>query len=282
MGEKDHTTDDTTEPIDRGRRRLLAATGGVIAAATGAGILGSSAGQSFRDVDADGIPDSLERSAAFHRRLETVFKEDVVELDPSRKDLLVDVRYIGGTSVSDEAKAYLQALFRENGISLQWLDHPSAYDLDSVRERYGLSIESLLVFPTGFYWNQVESFLRNVAFQLVVVPGRETDFERRQLYSRFYDDHVNGMNIGNRAAIVQRDDPASEAELALHEIAHLALCHDEDPDNHGPMGRETELDLTDREWETLRNNLSNIHDTTGLDVASRQCLVEDYLDGTAA
>lgn len=277
MGSKDHTT----EPIDRGRRRLLAATGGVIAAATGAGILGISHDQSYRDVDEDGIPDSLERSTRFHQRLETVFEEEVEALDPRRKDLLVDVRYIGGTSISDEAKAYLRELFHENGIFLQWLDHPSAYDLDTVRERYGLSIEGLLVSPTGFYWDQVESFLRNVAFQLVVVPGRETDFERRLLYSRFYDDHVNGMNVGNRAAIVQRDSSAAEAELALHEIAHLALCHDEDPDNLGPMGQETELDLTEPEWETLRNNLSKIHDATGLDVVSRQCLIEDYLDGTA-
>lgn len=277
MGEKDPST----EPINRGRRRLLAATGGVVAAATGAGVLGLSRSQSYRDDDEDGIPDSLERSARFHRRLETVFEEDVEALDPSRKDLLIDVRYIGGTSVSDEAKAFLRELFHENGISLQWLEYPRAYDRGTIQERYGTSIEGLLVLPNGFYWQQVESFLRNVAFQLVVLPGRESAFEKRQLYSRFRDDYVNGMNIGNRAAVVQRDSPAAEAELVLHEIAHLALCHDDDPDNPGPMGAETLIDLTEQEWETLRNNLCNIHDMTGIDLVSRRCLVEDYLDGTA-
>lgn len=139
----------------------------------------------------------------------------------------------------------------------------------------------LLVLPTGFYWNQVESFLRNVAFQLVVAPGCESAVGKRQLYSQFHDDYVNGRNISNRAAVVQRDSPGAEAELALHEIAHLALCHDTDPANPGPMGRETVVDLTEAEWEALRNNLRNIHDATGIDVVSHRCLIEDYLDGTA-
>jgi hypothetical protein len=281
MGGKDHTTDETTEQIDGGRRQLLAATGSAIAATTGAGIFRISHDQSYRDVDADGIPDSLERSTRFHQRLERTFEREVKELDPNRKDLLIDVRYVGGTSISDEAKAYLRGLFNENGISLQWLEYPRVYDLTAVQEQYGVHIEDLLVLPDGFYWNQIESFLRNVAFQLVVVPGHESQFKKGQLYSRFSDDYVNGMNTGNRAAIIQRDSPAAEAELALHEIAHLALCHDDDPDNPGPMGRETLLDLTEQEWETLRDNLRNIHDATGIDVISRRCLIKDYLNGTA-
>lgn len=278
MGDKDHTTNESTEPIDGGRRRLLATAGSIIAAATGVGIFGLSHNQSYQDVDKDGIPDSLERSTRFHQRLETTFEQDVKGLDPSHKDLLVDVRYIGGTSISDEAKTHLQGLFHENSISLHWLEYPRAYDLDIVQKQYGTSVEGLLVLPNGFYWNQVESFLRNVAFQLVVVPGRDSNFEKRQLYTRLYDDHINGMNIGNRAAIIQRDSPAAEAELALHEIAHLALCHDDNPDNPGPMGQETMLNLTEQEWETLRNNLRNIHDATGIDVVARRCLIENYLN----
>lgn len=280
MGQKDNSTANNTAPINRTRRWVLGTAAGLIAATTGVGAIVRGRDDPNQDSDGDGIPDSLEQSPRFHRHLRRVFNGEVTPLDPFRKDLLVDVRYIDGISISSEAKEYLQALFWENGISLQWLDYPGEYDLQLVRDRYGTDIESLLVAPDGFYWTEIDPLLQDTAFQLLVVPGRKDNPDGEKLYSRFYQDHVNGMNFGNRAAVANRDELNDEAELVLHEIAHLVLCHDDDPNNPGVMGRETEIDLMDREWELFRNGLDNIHDSTGVDLLSRRCLLEDYLDDT--
>jgi hypothetical protein len=281
MSQREDAPRDVASPIDNRRRRVVGAVASAIAAAAGIGTLSSLRDQPSGDTDGDGIPDSLERSTRFHRQLEAVFEEEIKPLDPNRRDLLVDVRYIGGTSISGEAKAYLQELFYENGISLQWLDYPVKYDLNATRDRYGIDVEDLLVSPNGFYWNQIEPFLWNVAFQLIVLPGRGSDSDEGQIYCRLYDDHVNGMNFGNRATVAQREEPSDEAELILHEVAHLVLCHDSDPNNPGAMGRKTEVDLTAREWEEFRSGLNNVHDTTGVDVTFRRCLLKDYSDGSA-
>lgn len=275
----DNSTERTTPPTNSRRRWLLGVVGGLIAATTGVGAVVRLRDNPYSDMDGDGIPDSLERSQHFHQQLQRIFDEEIEPLNPSRKDLLIDVRYIGGTSISMDAKDYLRELFRNNGIFLQWLDHPVEYDLQMVYDRYGIDTESLLVAQDGFYWNQIEPLLRNVAFQVLVVPGHRGDPDDGQLYSRFYRDHINGMNFGNRAAVAYRDEADDQAELVLHEIAHLVLCHDDDSDNLGVMGQEEEIDLTDHEWEQFRNGLHHIHDSSGLELVTRRCLLGDYRDG---
>jgi hypothetical protein len=280
MGRRDNTIRDVATPVDQRRRQILCAIAASFTAALGVGTLASLKDNSDQDTDQDGLPDALEQSPQFHRKLETVFGEEIETLDPDQKDLLIDTRYIGATSISDEAKEYLRELFHNNGINLQWLDYPARYDLEMVREKYGMDVESILFSPNGFYWSQIEPFLRNVAFQLIVAPGRKSDPAEGQIYCQFYEDYVSGMNFGNRAVVTQRDEPADQAALALHEIAHLVLCHDPNPNNSGPMGQETEIDLTEHEWEQFRDNLDNIRDSTGIGVVFRRCLVEDYSDGS--
>lgn len=264
------------DSIDHGRRRLLGAVAGGLSLAVGAGTAVRLVDGSSADEDGDGIPDVRERSAGFDRRLAATFARDGTDLDPTRSDLLVDVRSIGEASISEPTREYLRELFDENSIRLHWLEYPTVYDAERIGARYGTTIEGLLVDPAGFYWTEVESFLRDVAFQLVVLPGRESEPEKGKLYSTVFDDYVNGMNVGSRAVVARRTDPDEEAELVLHEIAHLALCHDPDPDNLGVMGREREIDLTEREWNRLRNELHNVNETTGYDGLLKQCLLEEY------
>jgi hypothetical protein len=276
--------------FDPGRRRFLRCVPGALtssAAVAGAVYLDDP----FRiDDDGDGIPDALERSPRFNRQVASMFDGSFDGLDPHRKDLLIDIRYIGNTHVSDAAKSFLRDRFRENGIYVQFLDRSKRYDAAEVRERYGSSAEDLLVKRNGFYWSEIEPFLRNVAFQLVVVPDSSWTPEpnRGKVYSRVLDEYgdtnhrgyINGMNVGNRAVVVQRLDWESEAELVFHEIAHLVLCHDADSDNPGTMGTRTEIDLTKREWTRFRNGLTNIRDVTGYDIVLRTCLFEEYPEGS--
>lgn len=43
------------------------------------------------------------------------------------------------------------------------------------------------------------------------------------------------------------------------------------------MGTGEELDLMAHEWETLRNGLGNVRDTTGYDIVFRPCLWQECL-----
>lgn len=269
---------DDAQAIDYGRRRVLGLAAGALASAMGVGTTAYYGDQPHPDEDGDGIPDPLERSPRFDRALATVFGDEFETVDPDRKDLLVDVRCVGDAAISADSEAYLRDLFRQNGIHVQWLDYPSKYDERAVRGRYGTTVEDLLAKRNGFYWNEVEPFLRDVAFQLVVVPARFLEPHEGRIYSTFLNAYFKGMNFGNRAVVVRQDDEEDEARLVLHEVAHLALYHDFDPDNRGVMGRGDEIDLTDREWARFRNGLTNIRDTTGYDVVFRRRLWEEQLD----
>jgi len=235
--------------------------------------------RSYGDADGDGIPDSLERSAEFNSWLGAVFGVDQFKgLDPDRRDLLIDTRYVGETSVSGWTKDVLVDLFRANGIHLQWLDYPEQYDLAAFEQAYGYNARQILWSPWSFYHRTVERRLKNTALQLVVVPGFDEGPQHRKLYSPWTeflqdsDGYVNGFNTGNRAVIAEQPNHETEAKLILHEIAHYALCHSTDPANTGVMGSQNDLDLMAHEWDALRSGLGAVRDTTGFDVAFRQCL----------
>lgn len=278
MRENDAANMVIAEPAGYRRRSILISIASIITAATGISTVLRRREWRSLDTDRDGIPDSLEYSPRFHRQLETIFEAEIDALNPHRRDLLIDVRYLGEMSLSEETKRYLRELFSENGIYLQWLEYPGRYDPAVLFDRYGSDVEGLLVEPDGFYWDHVDPLLRRSAFQLLVLPHSQPVSQNGKIYSSFYDDDVNGMNVGNRAAVSQRDDPFDEAKLVLHEIAHLVLCHDSNPDNLGVMGQEREVDLTDREWDHFRNGLSNIRDSTGIGVVSRRCLIDEHID----
>ncbi len=237
------------------------------------------------DTDGDGIPDSTKRSGTFHRQLEETFGPEQFEgVAVGRQDLLIDVRYVGPTGVFPATKRAIVDRFRRHGIYAQWLDYPGRYDADLVDEQYGSTVEDLLWGRRSFYDGEIEAELENVALQLLVVPGETAPPHAGRLYSRWMettgggtDGYVNGFSVGNRAVVANRENHESEARLVFHELTHLALCHDDDPENTGSMGTGEELDLMDHEWDRLREGLSNVRETTGYDVGFRPCLWDEHL-----
>ncbi len=282
-------TDDGEENSRTSRRAVLQSVGGGIGVTAGIGAGGYLTDDRFTDEDGDGIPDRKERSDSFHRRLTDLFGENQFEgLDPDRRDLLLDIRYVGETSIDDRTKRTIEQRFRDHGVYAQWLDYPHRYDHDRIEREYGWNAKTLLWDRTGLYREEVEPFVRDVAVQVFVIPGHE--FERygglvyspwANLFGGGVDGHVNGFSVGNRAVVCDRNDKWEQERLLFHEIAHLTLCHDDDPDNTGVMGTNEEIALTDDEWDTLRTNLDAVRDTTGYDIAFRRCLWEGCLEGVA-
>ena len=279
MREPDTNSSPTASPQRRGVLRWI---GGAVTAPFGIGASAYGLDRTFQDDDGDGIPDSLERSAEFNDWIGSVFGEAFSGLDPSRRDLLVDVRYVGDWSVSETTRTLLVELFRANGIHLQWLEYPQRYDRKAFERQYGYNAKRILWSPRSFYRKAVEPRLKNVAFQLIVVPGFADGPHARQLYSPTTATHgadsrgyVNGLNTGNRAVVAGRYSHEIEAKLILHEIAHYALCHSTDPTNTGVMGTNERIDLMEYEWAELRSGLGAIRDTTGADVLFRRCLWDE-------
>lgn len=262
----------------RSRRGVLKAVGGLVTAPVGLGSVAYGLDRSYRDADGDGVPDSLEADAVFEAWLTSVFGADQFSgFDSTRRDLLVDARYVGATRVRERTKSRVVELFRANGIHLQWLDYPRRYDRSTFERRYGYHIPEILWSPRSFYHRTVERRLKDVALQLIVVPGFDAGPHREHLYSPWtaFDSgsgYVNGFNTGNRAVVAGRHGHEAEAKLILHEIAHYALCHSPDPANTGVMGTGDDLDLQPAEWAALRDGLDAIRDTTGFDIAFQRCL----------
>lgn len=272
----------------RSRRDTFKLLGGLFGVPVGVGALVYGADRSYSDSDGDGIPDSLERSVSFHQLIENTFGATQFDgLNPRRKDLLLDVRYIGTASISDRTKEQIEQLFRKNQIYLQWLDYPIRYDQTWFESEYGYNVKRILTSPRSFYHTHIEHELKDVALQLFVVPEQTTSDSQLHLDSflaRFQDRNngFSGMSVGNRAVVTEQSRFEREIRLILHEIGHLALCHDIDPGNTGVMNTDTdrsEINLIESEWETLRSNLSNIRNTTEIDITLRRCIWEEFARG---
>lgn len=277
---------DETEPNSESgtqtRRSVLRSIGGIGVTMAG-GVSAYRNDRTYEDQSGDGIPVELKRSDAFHDRLVDLFGSESFEgLKPGRMDFLVDARYVGDATVDDAVKRYLEELFRDNGIYMQWVDHPDRMSERQFLEEYGNDAHSILWSTRSFYAREIESDLKNVAFQLVVVPGRREPPHEGKIYCELDDvlgwnsGWLNGMNTGNRAVIGHRESLGEQARLSLHEIAHLVLCHNDDPTNRGVMGTQEEIGLTPAEWSQFRDGLGGIRDTTGYDIALRRCSWEEY------
>ncbi len=286
------TTDDhpdSDSDCTASRRRVLRSVGGMIGLSAGAGSLSYTADRSFVDEDGDGIPDRKERSKTFHERVASLFGDGQFEgLDPERRDFLIDVRYVEGTSIHSETKRNIVARFRDNGVYAQWLDYPTTYDRDAFEANYGPNVKALLWSQDSFYRQEIEPVMRDIAVQLLVVPGRNRERHTGLVYSPWanvlgsgVDGHVNGFSVGNRAVVGDRQQRWEQERIVFHELAHLVLCHDDDPENTGVMGTNEEIKLTDGEWEKFRSGLDNVRDTTGYDIALRRCLWEACLTDVA-
>ncbi len=266
----------TPSPQPLTRRDLLTYAGATVGSTGFAALLGYHQDRRYEDRDEDGIPDELERSDRLHQYMTDLFGDDFDGLDPSRPDLLVDVRYVGEASVTSGTKRALETLFRDRGIYMQWLDYPYRYEEAWFKDRYGYQVERILWPHMSFYEEQVEERLKNIAVQLIVLPHNADADGLESLYALHRGSDFAGVSLGNRCLMIAKDTPEGEARLALHEIAHLGLCHDYGDENRGVMGYQTEkTDLTDDEWRSLRNRLSNVRDSTGFDIALRECLGEE-------
>ncbi len=250
------------------RRRTLLGAG---LSVFGLGTLRSSP---FEDVDADGIPDAIERSEEFEGFIRDRFGDEQFEgLNPHRRDLLIDARYVGSATITAETKRYVREAFRDHGIYLQWLDYPVRYPVKPFAEQYGDRVERIL-WPIGsFYADEVEEELRNTALQVIALPDSEEDLEA--LYAIQQGQHFDGMSFGNRCLVTESASLEAEAILVMHEIGHLALCHNQDSASvMSPTPDQARF--TAREWTRLREGLSNIRDTSGFDIATRKCLLERF------
>lgn len=246
--------------------------------------------RSFEDDASDGIPDEIKRSSSIHHRIENIYGPDQFEgFRTNRADLLLDVRYVDGTSIDRKTKRKIVDRFRSNGIYAQWLDYPDKYDREWFESTYGSNAKSVLWHHESFYHTEIEPFLQNIAIQLLVVPGRRLSGidgapDEGMVFSPWtnalgggWNGYVNGFSVGNRAVVANRTTQREEARLILHEIAHYGLCHATDPSNNGVMGTGEVVDLTSSEWNTLRERLPNVRDTTGYDVVLRPCLWQECL-----
>lgn len=270
------------------RRSLLRAVGGATSLSFVGGASAHARQRPTADGDADGLADADEGDSELERRIAGVFGDQFEGFEQGRRDLLFDVRYVEGVAISPETKRRIERLFRREGIYAQWLDYPTTYDAAAFERRYGSNARAVLWGGDSFYHEEVKRFLRDVAIQLVVIPGREHPDYEGLIYSPWTDalgggrdGHVNGFSVGNRAVVAERESPGEEQRLVLHELAHLALCHADDPDNKGVMGTGEKVDLTAREWERLRRNLDNVSDATGYDVLFRPCLWKECLGDLA-
>lgn len=249
------------------RRTLLGAGMSVV----GLGTLRSSP---FEDADADGIPDAIERSDEYDRFVRDRFGDEQFEgLEPHRRDLLIDARYVGSATISGETKRFVRDAFRDHGIYLQWLDYPVRYPVGSFAEQYGDRVERILWPIASFYADEIEEELRDTALQVIVLPDSEENLEA--LYAIQQGQHFDGMSFGNRCLVTASASGQAEMVLVMHEIGHLALCHNEDPASVMSANPD-QARFTTREWARLREGLSNIRDTSGFDIATRKCLLERY------
>lgn len=238
------------------RRDVLAGAAGVAA------FLAGCSSDLGPDSDRDGIEDGYERN------LDEVIEEEygrdqVLELDPMEKDLIIDAHYVEGEDFDDGYKDELEGLFAEHGIDLHWLDHPEEYDRERFEDRYGHEVEEVLG-DEGFYDAVTVPELRENAVQLLFVPGKEGEPHEGELYAEGNpgpddDNHFTGYSLVDRATVGSAVGGEVRAKTVLHEIAHLAVDHDYgDEGNNGVMGQKEELDLTAEEWEQLRDGLSNV------------------------
>jgi len=281
--ETENDSDDAPRPT-ASRRSLLSALAGATVLPFTSGTLAYARATPDADHDGDGLPDADEAGGSLERAFADTFGDQFDGFDPERRDLLIDVRYVEGTDVSSGTKATIERLFRREGIYAQWLDYPDRYDRDTFERRYGPNARSLLWGGESFYRTEVERRFRNAALQLIVVPGRAHPEYSGLVYSPVTDalgggedGNVNGFSMGNRAVVADRDDPREERRLVLHELAHLGLCHADDPNNRGVMGAGERIDLTDREWDLLRQRVDSVQDSSGYDVLFRPCLREQWL-----
>lgn len=236
--------------------------------------LGTLQSSPFEDADRDGIPDAIERSDAYDRFVRDRFGDEQFQgLDPNRRDLLIDARYIGSATITAETKRFVRKAFRAHGIYLQWLDYPVRYPVGPFADQYGDRVERILWPIASFYADEIEEKLRDTALQVIALPESEEDL--KALYAIQQGHEVQGMSFGNRCLVTESASTGAETVLVMHEIGHLALCHNEDSASVMSTSPEQPR-LTAREWARLREGLPNIRDTSGFDIATRKCLLERY------
>lgn len=209
------------------------------------------------DTDLDGLPDDREASDDFHTYLAETFDTPVGELDPAKKDLIIDARYVAGEEFPDEHKQYLAELFEDRiGVDLHWLDYPETYPRDTFIDEYGYRPADILWGDDSFYAQEVEDELQTAALQIVFTPGKPDGEHDGSLYCAPGEEYAGGFSALNRVAMA--DLPADDELITvLHEIMHLGNWEHnyDDPDDPGVMGQQEVADATPDQWENLAKRL---------------------------
>lgn len=259
--------------VDVSRRELL-----MLAGAAGAGLAG--AGYVHRDRimagsrdavedvyrrirqrtdgDLDGLPDALEESEQFQQYVEDVFQTTVEPFDAEQKDLIIDARYVEGETVPEDHKQYIERLFADRiDVNVRWMDHPETYDREQFLADYGYDPAAMLWGDDSFYEQEVADELKDVALQVVFVPGKQSEPQEGALYCAPGDRYLRGFSAVNRAVVTGNLPPEQRLRTTLHEIAHLGnYTHNYgDEADKGVFGQNVVTDLTGQQWERLHDRL---------------------------
>lgn len=210
------------------------------------------------DTSLDGLPDRLKDSDTFHQYIEETFDTTFDGLDPDRKDLLIDARYVEGETFPDDAKTYIEDLFGwRTDITLHWLDYPETYTRDTFITDHEHRPAEILWRDGGFYDEEVEDMLKDTALQVVFAPGAQDDGHDGQLYCEPGEEYVAGFSAVNRSVVGSVGTAEDRTKTTLHEIAHLGNYHHnyDDPQDRGVLGQNEVTDLTPAQWDRLQDRL---------------------------
>ncbi|MDZ7731132.1 MAG: hypothetical protein U5K37_09730 [Natrialbaceae archaeon] len=94
----------------------------------------------------------------------------------------------------------LLSLFRSNGIYAQWLEYPDRYDRAWFESRFGYDVRKILWSRESFYRTAVEPALRDIAVQVIVVPGLTDPHVEGLLYSPMSDATGQGRMVTSTAS----------------------------------------------------------------------------------
>lgn len=210
----------------------------------------------------EGVPEDYREDDGFYSRLNDYFPADQVRRLESAPNMIVDVRYIEGCSLSEDDRTKLEQDFIQNGVDTIVLEYEEKYPREDFFDNYSMDANDilgegvyreLLGIQNGFWGDKTEDFLKDTAVQVLFVPGL-IDGELNFIESS--DGAAAGVAKGSRSAVRDMRDTEYRYRVTKHEIGHmLSLEHTEGNDvmtGTQLLGQHFE----EWQWEKIREQLS--------------------------
>lgn len=163
-----------------------------------------------------GIPEPYvqdsEKRDRIDRYLEDNFRGDIRSIE--EVDGIFDFRYVEGEELSGDIPGNIEQEFRSQGIDIMVLERKESYPRNPFLQEYGCEVSSITgswVDPSGSFWSEeIEEFMREVALQVVFVPGKQEGPYRGLIkndlpFLREERDYALGQAVGDRAVIAGMD-----------------------------------------------------------------------------